>query len=81
MKIINPSTEAVIKEVAEDNATSIQTKYNAAKAAQKKWAKVPVSARVACIAKFKTFNKTLGLFRCMSSFPGQRGIPLPGKSY
>ena len=52
MKIINPATEAVIKEVAEDNATSIQTKYNAAKAAQKKWAKVPLSERVACISKF-----------------------------
>lgn len=52
MKIINPATEAVIKEVAEDNAASIQTKYDTAKVAQKAWAKVPLKERIACIAKF-----------------------------
>ncbi|MCF8465741.1 MAG: aldehyde dehydrogenase family protein [Flavobacteriales bacterium] len=52
MKIINPATEAVIKEVAEDNATSIQTKFETAKAAQKAWAKVPLKERISCIAKF-----------------------------
>jgi len=52
MKIINPATEAVIKEVAEDNAASIQEKYSAAKIAQKAWAKVSLKERIACIAKF-----------------------------
>lgn len=52
MKIINPATEAVIKEVAEDNAASIQAKFESAKIAQKKWAKVPLKERIACIAKF-----------------------------
>ncbi|HAP70753.1 MAG TPA: aldehyde dehydrogenase [Flavobacteriales bacterium] len=52
MKIINPATEAVIKEVAEDNATSIQEKYETAKIAQKAWAQVPLKERIACIAKF-----------------------------
>ncbi|MCF8462256.1 MAG: aldehyde dehydrogenase family protein [Flavobacteriales bacterium] len=52
MKIINPATEAVIKEVAEDNATSIQTKFETAKSAQKSWAKVPLKERIACIVKF-----------------------------
>jgi acyl-CoA reductase-like NAD-dependent aldehyde dehydrogenase len=52
MKIINPATEAVIKEVAEDNASSIQAKYKTARAAQKQWAKVPLKDRIACIAKF-----------------------------
>lgn len=52
MKIINPATEAVIKEVAEDNAASVQTKFESAKIAQKKWAKVPLKERIACIAKF-----------------------------
>jgi len=52
MKIINPATEAVIKEVAEDNAASIQGKFETAKAAQKVWAKVPLKERIACIAKF-----------------------------
>lgn len=52
MKIINPATEAVIKEIAEDTAASIQSKYEAAKAAQKQWAQVPLKERIACIAKF-----------------------------
>ena len=52
MKIVNPATEAVIKEVAEDNATSIQEKYETAKISQKAWAKVPLKERIACIAKF-----------------------------
>jgi acyl-CoA reductase-like NAD-dependent aldehyde dehydrogenase len=52
MKIINPATEAVIKEVAEDNAASIQSKFETAKAAQKVWAKVPLKERIACIVKF-----------------------------
>jgi len=52
MKIINPATEAVIKEVAEDNTASIQTKFETAKSAQKAWAKVPLKERIACIVKF-----------------------------
>jgi acyl-CoA reductase-like NAD-dependent aldehyde dehydrogenase len=52
MKIINPATEAVIREVVEDNAASIQAKFESAKIAQKKWAKVPLKERIACIAKF-----------------------------
>lgn len=52
MKIINPATEAVIKEVTEDSTASIQIKFEAAKYAQKQWAKVPLKERIACIAKF-----------------------------
>lgn len=52
MKIINPATEAVIKEVAEDNSTTIQEKFEATKTAQKHWAKRPLAERIACIAKF-----------------------------
>ncbi|MFT4981772.1 MAG: acyl-CoA reductase-like NAD-dependent aldehyde dehydrogenase [Bacteroidia bacterium] len=52
MKIVNPATEALIKEVAEDNSASIQSKYETAKIAQKAWAKTPLTERIACIAKF-----------------------------
>ncbi|MGB0918596.1 MAG: aldehyde dehydrogenase family protein [Flavobacteriales bacterium] len=52
MKIINPATEAVIQEVAEDSSASIQNKYETAKTAQKAWAKKPLKERIACIAKF-----------------------------
>lgn len=52
MKIINPATEAVIREVSEDTTASIQAKFETAKKAQKEWAKVPLKERIACIAKF-----------------------------
>jgi len=52
MNIINPATEAVIATVQEDNAQSIQQKFETAKTAQKLWAKVPLTERLACIARF-----------------------------
>lgn len=52
MNIINPATEAIIATVQEDSAQSIQQKFEAAKAAQKMWAKVPLTERLACIARF-----------------------------
>lgn len=52
MKIINPATEELIKDVQEDSRTSIQQKFEAAKKAQKAWAKVPLKDRIACISKF-----------------------------
>lgn len=52
MKIVNPATEQVVKELTEDNSASIQAKYEAAKKAQKDWGRVPLSKRIACIAKF-----------------------------
>ena len=52
MKIINPATEAVIKEVDADNAASIQKKFETAKVAQKAWSKVPLKERIAIIARF-----------------------------
>ena len=52
MKIINPATEELIKEVQEDDKASIQEKFKAGKKAQKDWARVPLKERVACIAKF-----------------------------
>ena len=50
MKIVNPATEEVIKELEKDNSTSIQNKYETAKTAQKAWAKTPLKERIACIA-------------------------------
>lgn len=52
MKIIDPTTEEVIREVKEDTSAIIQAKYEAARSAQKEWAKVPLKERIACIAKF-----------------------------
>lgn len=52
MKIHNPATEEVIKEVPEDNSTSIQAKFQQLKQGQKKWAKKTLSERLSSIKKF-----------------------------
>ena len=52
MQIINPATEEVIKEVAEDTEASVQTKFGLLKAGQRVWAKTPLEERMACIARF-----------------------------
>jgi len=75
MKIINPATEAVIKEIAEDNAASIQTKFETAKVAQKAWAKVPLKERIACIAKFNELMLT-NADRIAADLTSEVGKPL-----
>ncbi|MFT5054025.1 MAG: acyl-CoA reductase-like NAD-dependent aldehyde dehydrogenase [Granulosicoccus sp.] len=52
MKIINPATEEVIRDIEADSSDSIQEKYNATKIAQKDWAARPLKERINCIAKF-----------------------------
>lgn len=52
MKIINPATEEVIKELEADSPESIQRKYEATASAQKDWAARPLKERIGCIAKF-----------------------------
>jgi acyl-CoA reductase-like NAD-dependent aldehyde dehydrogenase len=52
MKIINPATEAIITEVAEDTPATIQQKFDLLKTGQQAWAKINVAERVAIIQKF-----------------------------
>jgi acyl-CoA reductase-like NAD-dependent aldehyde dehydrogenase len=53
MKITNPATGAVIANVAADNAAAVRRKYEAARAGQSAWAKVPIRKRLDAIAKFR----------------------------
>jgi len=53
MKIINPATGAVLAEVAADNLKTVRAKYELARAAQPKWAAVPIKKRLAIIARFR----------------------------
>ena len=53
MKIVNPATGAVITDVVSDNATAVRRKYEAARAGQSRWAKVPIKKRLETIAKFR----------------------------
>src|ERR1700729_3019534 len=52
MQIINPATEEIIAEVAEDTEAEVQEKYRFVRAAQPAWAALPVEERLACIARF-----------------------------
>jgi acyl-CoA reductase-like NAD-dependent aldehyde dehydrogenase len=69
MKILNPATNTVVAEVAEDGATSIRAKYARARAAQPSWAGLPLKKRLDVIREFRartiamreTLAKTLTL--------------------
>ncbi|MBP9113798.1 MAG: aldehyde dehydrogenase family protein [Polyangiaceae bacterium] len=52
MKIENPATGNVLREVQVDTPKAIHDKVVAAKKAQAAWAKLPYSTRAACIEKF-----------------------------
>jgi acyl-CoA reductase-like NAD-dependent aldehyde dehydrogenase len=53
MKIMNPATGGVIAEVAADNLKTVRAKYELARAAQPKWAAVPIKKRLAALARFR----------------------------
>ncbi|HXB33926.1 MAG TPA: aldehyde dehydrogenase family protein [Puia sp.] len=52
MQIINPATEEIIGEVAEDTQTEVGEKYQLVKVGQPLWAALPVEDRIGCIARF-----------------------------
>jgi len=52
MKIINPATEELIKEIQEDNAESIAGKFAVLQNGQPAWMAVPLPKRIQCIEKF-----------------------------
>jgi acyl-CoA reductase-like NAD-dependent aldehyde dehydrogenase len=52
MQIINPTTEAIIKEFPEDSREQIETKYQKALTAQPAWAAIPLRERLDCIQRF-----------------------------
>jgi acyl-CoA reductase-like NAD-dependent aldehyde dehydrogenase len=53
VKILNPATNTVIAEVAEDGTASVRAKYQRARAAQPAWAAVPMKRRLEAIQKFR----------------------------
>ncbi len=53
MKITNPATGAVLADVAADNAAAVRRKYEAARAGQVRWARVPIRKRLDALAKFR----------------------------
>jgi acyl-CoA reductase-like NAD-dependent aldehyde dehydrogenase len=53
LKVTNPATEQVIKELPDDNTQSVIQKFEKAKNAQKAWASTPFSERKKCVEKFR----------------------------
>jgi acyl-CoA reductase-like NAD-dependent aldehyde dehydrogenase len=58
MKIINPATEELVKELKEDDAASIETKFQKLRAAQPAWQKISLPARVEILKKFSDLLAT-----------------------
>lgn len=52
MKIMNPATEELIKEMPEDNRETINTTFQLLRAAQLGWSKRPLTERVTILKKF-----------------------------
>jgi acyl-CoA reductase-like NAD-dependent aldehyde dehydrogenase len=53
MNIINPATEEVINELAEDSPATVADKYTRARRAQPAWSRVPLSDRIAAVRRFR----------------------------
>jgi len=52
MKIMNPATGSLLREVNESTVSEIKNAHERARAAQKIWSQTPVKDRLACIEKF-----------------------------
>ena len=52
MKLINPSTEAILQEVIEDTASGIEAKFKLLKSFQPNWKGTPIQERISIIQKF-----------------------------
>src|SRR3954462_4170038 len=57
MVIINPATEDVIGEIADDSEESVNVKWRFLKAGQKEWQKLPLAGRVGIIMRFSQLLK------------------------
>ncbi|MEO8568382.1 MAG: aldehyde dehydrogenase family protein [Ginsengibacter sp.] len=57
MKIINPATEEIIREVEEDTLSSILKKFKAQQIAQRSWQKIPLTERVPILMQFTALLK------------------------
>ena len=53
LSIINPATEALIKEVPTDDHNTIEAKVHQARQAQPAWANTPWAERAACLKRFR----------------------------
>src|SRR3982751_1205311 len=53
MKILNPATGAVVRDIDTDTPAMVKRKFAAARAAQPRWAAIPVRKRLQAIQGFR----------------------------
>jgi acyl-CoA reductase-like NAD-dependent aldehyde dehydrogenase len=54
MKIINPATEEVIREINDDSSASLREKFDALRSGQPEWNRIDLKERVEILKKFST---------------------------
>jgi acyl-CoA reductase-like NAD-dependent aldehyde dehydrogenase len=52
LKVVNPATGAVLREVAEDGPDAVARKFEKARKGQRAWAETPLAERKAAVARF-----------------------------
>ncbi len=58
MKVINPATEEIIREVREDDANSLESKLRQLRSAQRAWANRPLKERIKILKRFSVLLET-----------------------
>lgn len=76
MKIINPATEEALREVREDDASSIARKFQCARAAQRAWAQTPLPDRLGVVRRFGELLATR-LDDLAALLTSEMGKPIP----
>ena len=75
MKIINPATQKLVRELAEDTAATIAEKFHAAKGAQPAWHDTPVATRIAVLSRFRDLVVT-NIERLAKTLTEEMGKPI-----
>lgn len=75
MQIINPATEEVIREIDEDTRERVHEKYNALRAGQRQWARIPLNERLDIIVKFSGLLQS-GIDDLAAELTAEVGKPL-----
>ena len=82
MKVTNPATGEIIREVPEDSAESIRKKFDDLAKGQKEWSKVPLVERINITQRFSDLLSEHGdnLIRVLTSEVGKPlGQSRPGR--
>src|SRR5262245_13420258 len=73
LKVVNPATGKVVAVLGTDDAKGVKAMYERARAAQPKWAQVPLKKRLAAISKFReaVVSETEKLARVLTAEVGK----------